>query len=115
MIKSFLILTVVFSGCAVFAKPSLVVTPESHDFGTVIRGVTVSHVYQIENRGTEPIEILLVKTSCGCSASVLRETLVQDDRVLGARLLDILPGPYSSHQGNAIDRGNTDPAGRHRR
>lgn len=76
MIKSFLILIVVFSSCAVFAKPSLVVTPESHDFGTVIRGVTVSHVYQIENRGTEPIEILLVKTSCGCSASVLREKII---------------------------------------
>ncbi len=40
-----------------------------HDFGTLTEGDTVSHVFSFTNTGTDPLEILAVNVSCGCTVA----------------------------------------------
>lgn len=40
------------------------------DFGDVNQGETVSHKFQFTNTGTEPLILLDVQTTCGCTAPV---------------------------------------------
>jgi len=39
-----------------------------HDFGDVVKGESVSHKFDFKNTGTEPLMILNVQTTCGCTA-----------------------------------------------
>jgi hypothetical protein len=41
---------------------------KQHDFGDVVKGETVSHNFVFKNTGTEPLIILNVQTTCGCTA-----------------------------------------------
>ncbi len=43
-------------------------TEKQHDFGDVVKGETVSHKFEFKNTGTEPLIILNVQTTCGCTA-----------------------------------------------
>ncbi len=48
--------------------------PETqHDFGKVKEGEVVNYEFKFENKGTQPLEIKNVKTSCGCTAAVTSE------------------------------------------
>ncbi len=38
-----------------------------HHFGTIQEGEKVTYSFRFKNTGTEPLEILEVKTSCGCT------------------------------------------------
>lgn len=38
-----------------------------HDFGKVVRGESVSHVFKFRNTGKAPLVIADVTTSCGCT------------------------------------------------
>lgn len=49
--------------------PQAVVSERSFDFGTVIGGKPVTHVFKIRNAGTGPLLIGSVITSCGCTAA----------------------------------------------
>lgn len=53
---------------AQFSGPKIVVPSETFDFGEVEEGIIVSHKFTILNRGSENLEILKVKASCGCTA-----------------------------------------------
>ena len=39
-----------------------------HDFGTIIEGEKVTHVYKFKNTGAVPLIIETVRPSCGCTA-----------------------------------------------
>jgi hypothetical protein len=39
------------------------------DFGKVLQGDTVRHIYRFKNTGTADLEILRVKTGCECTSS----------------------------------------------
>ena len=41
---------------------------KQHDFGDVVKGESVSHKFEFKNTGTEPLIILNVQTTCGCTA-----------------------------------------------
>jgi hypothetical protein len=41
---------------------------KQHDFGDVKQGETVSYKFKFSNSGTEPLVILNVQTTCGCTA-----------------------------------------------
>ena len=43
-------------------------TEKSFDFGDVQQGNSVTHVFRFQNTGTEPLMILNVQTTCGCTA-----------------------------------------------
>ncbi len=51
--------------------PALVCPSPSHGFGRLIQGVTVSHTFQIENRGARTLHIQDVKVSCACTTAPL--------------------------------------------
>jgi len=38
------------------------------DFGDIVKGETVSHKFVFKNTGTEPLIVLNVQTTCGCTA-----------------------------------------------
>lgn len=39
----------------------------SHDFGRIVQGEQVSHRFSFRNTGTNPLQIVAVKPSCGCT------------------------------------------------
>ncbi len=50
--------------------PRAVVDAAVHDFGAVERGVDVEHVFRIRNRGTAPLRVDHVKSTCACTVGV---------------------------------------------
>lgn len=40
---------------------------ETHDFGTIKRGPPAGHTFEFTNVGTEPIIVMNVTPSCGCT------------------------------------------------
>ena len=51
------------------AAPKLKVAQPIRDFGTVAKGDVLTAVFEIENAGDTPLEILAVKPACGCTAA----------------------------------------------
>jgi hypothetical protein len=73
-----LLLLVYFVSLSVFAQKEVAQKPLSnakiqftekqHDFGDVVQGDVVTHKFAFQNTGTEPLMILNVQTTCGCTA-----------------------------------------------
>jgi rhodanese-related sulfurtransferase len=53
------------------AKPSAVVQEPVFDFGVVLDGTVVEHIFLIDNDGDSDLAILDVQTSCGCTTANL--------------------------------------------
>jgi hypothetical protein len=51
--------------------PSMIIDNPARDFGKVMQGETVKHVFSFSNKGTTALEILSVEPSCGCQAASL--------------------------------------------
>ena len=52
--------------------PKMIISPESHDFGTVsVRGGEVSTSFVIENRGDGDLVISDMETSCSCTSATI--------------------------------------------
>ena len=66
---------VVCVGCN--AKPIAYVAEPVFNFGVAFEGDVVEHAFLIKNQGDSPLEILDVRTSCGCTATKLSGTTVQ--------------------------------------
>lgn len=49
--------------------PKAVVVDNAYTFDEVLEGEIVTHAFVIENQGTEPLDILNVRTSCGCTTA----------------------------------------------
>ncbi len=57
------------AGPASMGAPQAIASERVFDFGTVIGGKPVAHVFKIRNDGTAPLVIGAVITSCGCTAA----------------------------------------------
>lgn len=57
----------------VISGPSIEVTPTSYDLGTVVYGDVARHTFTVKNLGDEPLEILRLSTSCGCTKATVAE------------------------------------------
>ena len=55
---------------AVWAAPAVSVPRPEHDFGTILQGENVRHVFTFTNRGDVPLNIEKVSSSCGCTAAL---------------------------------------------
>ena len=53
--------------------PAIKIIPETYDLGTVIYGEVAKHIFTIENIGDEPLEILKLSTSCGCTKALMAD------------------------------------------
>ncbi len=56
--------------------PAVAVDQPTHDFGRVTEGDKISHVFTIRNGGDAPLVVESVKTSCGCTAAVIKDKTV---------------------------------------
>jgi hypothetical protein len=57
--------------------PSLQILPNrTLDVGTIMPGASIEFDYELRNRGSEPIRIVHVSTSCGCATPMLSEHLI---------------------------------------
>ncbi len=66
-------------------KGKLEFAEESFDFGEITEGDTVSHTFRFKNVGTDPVEILAVNVSCGCTVASKPEKPVgvgQEDEIV---------------------------------
>lgn len=57
--------------------PVMEISPESHDFGRVEQNQKLLHEFEIENVGSEDLVIGRISTSCGCTAALTSEKVVE--------------------------------------
>jgi uncharacterized protein DUF1573 len=50
------------------AGPHLTVEERNYDFGIILQGERVEHVFSLKNSGDAPLKIKQVRPSCGCTA-----------------------------------------------
>ena len=50
------------------SKARIEFTEKQHDFGDLVQGESVTYKFAFQNSGTEPLMILNVQTTCGCTA-----------------------------------------------
>ncbi|MBV6645136.1 MAG: DUF1573 domain-containing protein [Cyclobacteriaceae bacterium] len=48
--------------------PKITFMESVYDFGEIVQGDIVKHVFDFENTGTEPLILSNVRTTCGCTA-----------------------------------------------
>jgi hypothetical protein len=46
---------------------------KDHDFGTLVEGDVVFHSYKFKNVGTDPLQVMDVQVSCGCTVAAKPE------------------------------------------
>ncbi len=64
------------AGSGAAAQPRLKFAVESHDFGKIKQGQSVTFEFVFENQGDAPLVIDKVETSCGCTAALLSEKTI---------------------------------------
>jgi hypothetical protein len=57
--------------------PSMVFDSLVRDFGKVMQGETIKHIFRFSNNGSSTLEILAVGPSCGCQATSLSAKQIQ--------------------------------------
>jgi hypothetical protein len=57
--------------------PSIVLDDSERDFGKVIQGETLKHIFSFANKGSTVLEILEIEPSCGCQAASLSANRIQ--------------------------------------
>ena len=93
---------------ALHAAPKLVVSPETYDFGEAPSGESVQATFTLRNDGDAPLHIAYVRTSCGCTTTVLekRDLAPGEEMPLVATLsLKNRRGPQSKR----VTIGSNDP------
>ena len=60
--------------------PSMFLENSVKDFGKVIQGEMLKHVFGFSNRGSSPLEILSVEATCGCQTTTISEKQILPGR-----------------------------------
>ena len=70
--KRLLVLLFIFSSISLaqLLNPKLVIQQNEYDFGDIVKGEIVSHVFVLSNSGGAVLNIASVKPSCGCTAAM---------------------------------------------
>lgn len=63
--------------CTAPAAPKIFAPEPSYDFGTLDNQQTVKHDFVLQNTGDEDLELINVKTSCGCTVGELKTKLLK--------------------------------------
>lgn len=74
LIWSILVFVLAAVQSPVYAQPRIQIDQTTHQFGDVYPGEPLRHDFKITNTGTEPLEIKVERTSCGCTAGILSAT-----------------------------------------
>ncbi len=54
----------------------IAVNEPNFNFGKVPNDRAVEHVYKVENKGTKPLVVTRVQTSCGCTAAMMESSVI---------------------------------------
>ena len=69
------------SASSVFAQnmnvPSISFDAQTKDFGKILEGEKLKHVFKFVNKGTRTLEVLSVLASCGCTSTLLSKKSVK--------------------------------------
>lgn len=60
--------------------PKAVVVEKAFEFKEALEGDVVTHAYIIENRGTAPLDVINVRTSCGCTTAQRPKTIAPGEK-----------------------------------
>lgn len=67
---------------ASFAEPGIEwMTELEHDFGDITYKKEVQHTFRFKNKGSEPLVIETIRTTCGCTGSTWDETPILPDSI----------------------------------
>ncbi|MDR4498926.1 MAG: DUF1573 domain-containing protein [Candidatus Scalindua sp.] len=58
-------------------QPLIAFDNPNFDFGKIFKGEKVEHIYKFENQGKDVLKIEKVNTSCGCTAAILSNKIIQ--------------------------------------
>ncbi len=96
---------------AAHCQPKIIVVGNSvADMGTVYNtGTHVINTFQIENAGDQPLHINQVRTSCGCTAALLSDSLLKPGQKSEIKV-DFNPSGYSGDITKYIYIMSTDPS-----
>ncbi len=72
--KTSVVWGILLLGTALWAAPHLEVPETVHDFGTIDEGKVYTHDFVLKNTGDDTLKVLSVRTSCGCTATMLKST-----------------------------------------
>src|SRR4051812_48785335 len=75
------IVALLASPCFAEAWVSKMFTETKHDFGTVARGADTSHKFAIKNIYKQDIELLSVRSSCGCTSPTIEKKVLKTGEV----------------------------------
>jgi len=89
--------------------PKLSVPEVQFDFGSVQEGAVLTHSFQLINEGTDDLNILDVKTSCGCTAA-LPSTKVLKPNGTGSIAVEFNTANRSGKVSRTITVTTDDPA-----
>lgn len=62
------------------AAPRAVVVEKAFEFKEALEGDVVTHAYIIENRGIAPLDVINVRTSCGCTTAQRPKTIAPGEK-----------------------------------
>jgi len=95
----------------VYCQPKIKVVGSSViDVGTVYNtGDHIVKIFKIENAGDQPLRINQVKTSCGCTAALLSDSLIKPGQISEIKV-DFNPQGYSGSVTKYIYVMSTDPS-----
>lgn len=65
-----------------------------HDFGVVNEGDPLRHVFRVRNKGTAPLVLSEVRTSCGCTAAIAGVTTIPPG---GSGPLEVTTDTHGDH------------------
>ena len=58
-------------------SPIIFFETPNFNFGKIYKGQKVEHIFKFENQGSSDLEISKVKSSCGCTATILTNKTIQ--------------------------------------
>jgi len=79
MVRKLIFLSTIFISITLAQTnvPKISVQPQKYNFGTIVQGDTVSHIFKIYNNGNAELRIVNVRASCGCTAATPSKTNLQ--------------------------------------
>jgi hypothetical protein len=66
--------------CEANASPAAFIEKKVYDFGTILEGKQMPHDFILENRGTEILKILKVRSNCACAVADYSEEIKPGQR-----------------------------------
>jgi len=59
------------------SKPSIYCDQPKFDFGKIVQGKKIEHIFVIQNRGNATLNVLSVQPSCGCTTAPISQNVIE--------------------------------------